>query len=291
MTAMLLRQLLWPMCALLFASAPLAQEAGPDPEDLARSELAAYIDDGAPDALDAAIARGRQQMAEVARRADEREIVSTTVFRTGIGQRDLATLAADHDLEVVRIELKIPSGGDPHVMTVSIGPDDLLRFEAPLQERLKRAIGRIRLEFLQASEATTGNESEQFRRIAMVSDPRIFRAELIGKAARMGAFARDPAVLVAFPEDSQAAITGYRDLQRRTSAARIGPPIEIRVGTADSASALGCGCTSGLPLDREAVGGEMYGLMVVGAEEAGGVSLRASRDGGLHGEGSERHRA
>lgn len=229
MTAMLLRQLMLPMCALLYASSPLAQEATPDREDLARNALAGYIRDTTPDALDAAIARGHQQMAEAARRAGEQEIVSTTVFRTGIGHGDLATLAANHDLEVVRIELKIPSGGGSHVMTVSIGPDDLLRFEAPLQERLRRAIGRIRLEFLQASEATTGDESEQFRCIALVSDPRIFRAELIGKAARMGAFARDPAVLVAFPEDSQAAIDGYRELQRRTSAARLGLPIEIRI--------------------------------------------------------------
>jgi hypothetical protein len=229
MTAMLLRQLMLPMCALFFTSAPLAQEAAPDAEDLGRSALAGYIRDDTPDALDAAIERGRQQMAEVARHAGKREIVSTTVFRTGIGHRELATLAADHGLEVVRIELKVPSGGGPQVMTVSIGPDDLLRFEAPLEERLRRAIGRVRLEFLQTSEATSGAEAERFRRIAMVSDPRIFRAELIGQSARMGAFARDPAVLVVFPEDSQAAIIGYRDLQRRTSATRLGPPIEIRI--------------------------------------------------------------
>ena len=229
MTAKFSRQLALPICVLLLSNAILAQEAAPVSEDLARSALAGYIQDGTPDALDAAIAQGRQQMAQAASSAGEREIVSTTIFRTGIGYRDLANLAAIHDLEVVRIELKVPSGDDPHVMTVSIGPDDLLRFEAPLQERLRRAIGRIRLEFLQASEATTGVEAEQFRRLARNSDPRIFRADLIGQAARIGAAARDPTVLVAFPEESRETIEGYRDLQRRTSAARLGPPIEIRM--------------------------------------------------------------
>ena len=218
------------LATLLTCGASHAASAPTDSE-LSRSALAGYLHDTRPSVVDSAIAEGRRTLSKKAQQDGLAAISATLIFNEGLATGVLAALCAKYDLELIRAELKVPTGEDQQVFTISIGPDDLLRFDGPLAQRLRRAIGHARLEFLELSKVAQGAEAEMFRRVAYSQRMLMYRAQFIGTAVRLDELANDSVVLAAFAEDSRAHIEGYRDLKRRRSEARVGAPVTTRSAT------------------------------------------------------------
>jgi hypothetical protein len=198
----------------------------PSPAALSRSALEAEARSADPGAITAQVADAENRVAARLASEPNADAAATVVFTAGIRPGALAKLAATAKVEIASIELKVPNTDPDRVFTISIGAKDLLSRPGTVGERLERAIGRVRAEFYQMSQAE-GDATEKARLEAVAFSPSVivYKAELVGKVSSLAALRTDRSLVSAmFMEHGNDRASSYRLLKSHLDLPVAGAP-------------------------------------------------------------------
>lgn len=235
--------------ARLFASivlAVLAAQAGaqskdpPSPAELSRSAIEAHLRTTDGESIASRILDEHRKVRSNAAAAPEADGIATVVFKRGLSEQALTAFLSDQQLELARVELKVPVSQDNRVFTISIDATDLLRVDGDFGDRLRKAVGHVRAEFATLADSTQGEESGRFREVAFSRSIDAYKVEAIAPKRRIAALLEHPNVAAVFLDDTDSKVSDFRALQARYSAARqdAGPVISRRMPRPTSPSAL-----------------------------------------------------
>jgi len=197
----------WIFLVCCFASSSLgAQEIVPLPA----SESNSYY--RTPDPI--ATENARERIKQRARSIPDKLYLATVVTREGLSIGDVGSFARSWNLEVARIEIKVPLSSGI-TQTISLGAMDLLSSNGTIEERLTRSIGRVRLKYARMAEELSGadaekyqEDSEQFQELAY-AEMRIYKLEVIGSASNIEKILADDRVATVFAEESTQRAAGF----------------------------------------------------------------------------------
>jgi hypothetical protein len=189
----------------------------PSPKDLSHSALEGILRESNPRALDAAVRQAHQTMAEQAATAPDALGSASVVFADGLTPARVANLG----LDLLTAEAKVPVGTSGEVYTMWL--NDFQQREGTLQERLDRAIGKMRLRYFQQASAAPKEEQATLRELAG-SDIRFYRLEVVATHARLAGLLKDPSVTAVLPATDNKKVVALQDLRARLASVKRAAP-------------------------------------------------------------------
>ncbi len=173
--------------ALSFAmSCPIGAVAQTATEqDMAESAMRSLIGRKDEERRAELIATLRAQVELNAATDPDTDFLATLVFNPGLPEFEVANFVEEFDLEVVRMEIKVPVGDKGMVRTASIGAYDIHRIDANLGRRLVMAIAFFRNTILDEVPHETSQARQDELQRAAFTPMNVYKADVIASGSKL----------------------------------------------------------------------------------------------------------
>lgn len=217
----------------------LALADQPTPAELSTLTLQGHFRELPSERIEQRIEEEAFKVMDAARTRPDEIRGATIIFKDGKTPATLNELAARAELEVSSVELMVPAGDEGRVFTIWIGEDLLLLLNGSLQERLEKAIGRQRHQFLTLASGAPEDEAALFQEVAYSHDMHIFKAGIIGPAADIAALLDDPTLAVVSLDDGFNRVASFSALKEEYRRSKIDSMLRVTTPDPDALRATG----------------------------------------------------
>jgi hypothetical protein len=205
----------------VFATQADAQSKDPPSQaDLSRSALEGHLRTTDEKSIASRILDEHRKIRTSAAAAPEADSIATLVFKRGLSEQALTGFLTEQQLELARVELKVPVSQDNRVFTISIGATDLMRFDGELRDQLRKAVGQVRAQFASLADSTRGEESDRFREVAFRRSLDTYKIEAVAPRRTIAALLEHPNIAAVFLDDTDRQVQDFRALQADHAQAR-----------------------------------------------------------------------
>lgn len=196
------------LLGVAFGAAPEAFTATVDPvTDSIRAQLHNVAD---PKLHPQEIARAALDIQTRASLNPAQDGSATVVVRIGMSSTAIQLMADAGNLEIERVEAKIPVVATGDTWTVSIGGYDLAGASGDISTRIDAAVEKMREQFrLMASAATTGSELTQYQYLS-AAPFRFYTINVVGTLSSLSALTRRDSVAAVFADPTPNKASAYR---------------------------------------------------------------------------------
>lgn len=213
----------WALTVCIFSMVGVLQAAPKAPDaELAASAQRSLFRTNDQSAIGEAMRKAQLQLSDRAKRDPNGISGATVLLSSGLNSTELGRLLQSINLEVFRIETKVPVGSSGRVITVSTGADDLLMFNGTLEQRLEKAIGQQRYRFLLDSRSASGVDATDFEEFARTRRIGVFRADVVGANNSLARLLADGRVAAVVLDESNQIRDGHAATKAAIDRRRVG---------------------------------------------------------------------
>jgi len=203
---------------LLLPKAHLGLAAAPTEAELSAQALDAELHTVAPANQSLVIAERAQKLRNLASEAPDRVTGATVVFKGGQESKALEKLATNGGFEISAVEVKVPVGADGKVFTIWLGERSLTTLSGSLSERLEKALGRQRYQFMNLAATKEGPEGQQFLEVAHSPQMLTYKAHVVGVARNVSKLLDNAGISAVLMDERPERVNAYQQLKSRQGA-------------------------------------------------------------------------
>ncbi|HEX6996209.1 MAG TPA: hypothetical protein VF339_18920 [Gammaproteobacteria bacterium] len=228
------------LAIFLIALGPeLALADRPTPAELSTLTLQGHLRGLPSERIEQTIEREAFEVMDSARARPDEIRGATVIFKDGKTPAALDELASRAQIDVSSVELKVSAGDEGRVFTIWIGEDLLLLLNGSLRERLEKAIGRQRYQFLTLAGSAPDGEAALFEEVAYSQEMHIYKAGIVGPAAGIAALLDDPTVAAITLDDTSERVASFSALKEEYGRSKVDSMMRVTTPDPESLSAAG----------------------------------------------------